>query len=472
MTHQIQPANDLLPHNTEAEQQLLGAILTDNGIYDRVADILRVEHFFDPVHQRIYDIAGRRIREGMTASPVTMKTFLDGDAGLSALGGPAYLVRLAGGSIGAHSSRDFARIVIDAAARRLMIEASDRAIDHLRHGEDLGRVQADLTHALMTLPEASGLESSVSLLRAMTEAISRINESYQGNVSFLKTGLPALDYQLRGLGSDNLMLIGGATSMGKTSLALEIASRCAIDQGCRVGFWSLEMSQEQLAERMLAARARVPYAALRDASELPEADFRKIVAAAKENEKAPLRIIPKHIRDVSGGEAAFRRVRREFGGLDLAVVDYAQLIRAPGSSRYEKMTEVSIRLKGLSGILGCPVIGLVQLDRSIGEREDPRPQLSDIKESGQFENDADQVVMCYRAEYYLERRGPKLSKGGEVTAEARADFEAAISKARNKMELLVRKNRHGPIGAVEVGFHAPTNRFWRLNDDQMGMFDE
>jgi replicative DNA helicase len=176
-----------------------------------------------------------------------------------------------------------------------------------------------------------------------------------------------------------------------------------------------------------------------------------------------MRIIPKHIRDIAAGHAALRRVKREFGN-DLAAVfvDYAQLVRGQGKSRYEQMTDVSIGLKTIAGMLECPVIALVQLDRNIGERENRRPQLSDIKETGQFENDADQVVFCHREEYWLERAGPKPGRDGKISADARADWEADLAAARNLMEIIVRKNRHGRLATATAGFHAPTNRFWTL----------
>lgn len=454
-----------MPCNIEAEQQLLGAVLTQNGLIDRVSDILRPEHFFDPVHARIFTICQQRIGAGMLASPVVLRSIMGADEGLSQLGGAAYLVRLAGAAMNTFAIREHALLILDAAARRMLIQTQEDGISKLRTGADLAVVQQDLIAALTTLPEAGGMESSVSLLKAMSSALQAINEGYQGNISFLKTGLHGLDAVLRGLGPSDYMLIGGATSMGKTALAVEIASNVATAGG-KVAFWSLEMTQEQLATRMASAKSGVPYSETRDASNLSEASFRRWAKAAEEIGKAPMRIIPKHIRDISAGEAAMRRVKREMGGLDLGVIDYSQLVRANGRDMRERMTEVSIRSKMLAGILECPVIGLVQLDRNLGERDDPRPNLSDIKESGQFENDADQVVFCYREDYYLTRRGPKVGKDGKVSTEAMVDFEARLSECRNKMQLLVRKNRHGSIGDTETGFNAATNKFWRLGEQQ------
>lgn len=287
----------------------------------------------------------------------------------------------------------------------------------------------------------------------------------------LKTGVGGLDKIIKGLGEGDFLLIGGATSMGKTALAIQIADNIAFRGGGSAAYWSLEMEAEQLVDRMASSRAKVPYSQLRDAESMEEKDFRKWVECAREVSQGSMRIIPKHIRDIAGGHAAIRRASYEVGEdmpIKAAIVDYAQLVRGEGRTRFEQMSNVSTGLKTMAGLLKIPVIGLVQLDRKIGERDDPRPQLSDIKESGQFENDADQVVFCHREEYWMQRKGPAVTRDGRVTDEAQADWRADMAAAKNKMELIVRKNRHGPLATAQVGFHAPTNKFWDLqaNDDE------
>ena len=460
--------NDLSPlqsASVEAEQQLLGAVLLHNDVFGAVADVLRPEFFFDPVHRRIWEICAARIPKGHLSSPVSVGVVMDGDPGLAELGGRRYLIRMAGASISAHAARDYAEVIVEAAARRALAEATTGATSALTVGDDVHEVKGRLLTALAAMPEVSGQESTASLLRAFTAAAEQATAAYQGNASYLKTGVPALDGILRGLGPGDYMVLGGATSMGKTSLALEIAARVAMDQGKGVAFVSLEMSMEQLASRMASAIARVPYAALRDPQDMAEDDFKRWLLAGQKISDAPLRIIPKHVRDIAGIHAAVTRARRELGkaGLGLIVVDYAQLVRGAGKGRYEQMTDVSIGFKTLAGLMGCPIIALVQLSRDIGLRDDKRPHLSDIKESGQFENDADQAVFCYREAYYLEREGPKANKAGDITDEARADWTADLQRAKNVMELLVRKNRHGPLGSVTIGFHDATNRFWNLD---------
>lgn len=261
-----------------------------------------------------------------------------------------------------------------------------------------------------------------------------------------------------------LYVTDGFAVTHNTSLALEVAANCAY-RGDGVAFVSLEMTRQELATRMVSAKARVPYSDLRDPSAMEEGEFRKWIEATKGVGEAPMRIIPRHVRDIAGIHAAVKRAGLDFkeGKPSLVVVDYAQLVRGQGKGRYEQMTEVSIGLKQMAGMLEVPIIALCQLSRDIGKRDDKRPQLSDIKETGQFENDADQVVFCHREGYWLQRQGPKLGKNGEITDQARTEWQADIAAVQNVMELIVRKNRHGRLATAEVGFHDATNRFWDLS---------
>lgn len=453
--------------NVEAEQQLLGAILTRNDVFDRVSDVLRAEHFGDPVHARIYEIAGQRISKGHLVSPVSLKMTLEGDEGLKSLGGSGYLFRLAGAATAASAAPDYARLIIEAAARRAIDVLTQDGRNMLSEGRDSQEVKMALLSALQALPEASGEESSYSLLKSVADAVDETVNAYQGHGSLLRTGIGPVDRIIKGLGPDNLCLIGGATSMGKTAVTVEIASNLAYS-GSGVVFVSLEMTRQELVNRMIAAKARVDHEKARDAASLTEDEMKKWVVASQEVSKGAMRIVPKHIRDVPAIYSSVKRCGLDFesGKPSLVIVDYAQLVRAAGKDIRERMTEVSISLKHLAGMVGCPVLAVVQLSRDFSSREDKRPHLFDIKETGQFENDADQVIMCHREEYYLTRQGPKADKTGNITAQARSDWEADIAAARNRMELIVRKNRHGRVATAEVGFHAPTNRFWRLGDEQ------
>ena len=448
--------------NIESEQQVLGAILTNNEIFSRVGDILRPEFFSDPVHQRIYELASGRILKGHLVSPVTMKLALEGDAGLRELGGPAYLARMAGAAISGAAAPDYARQIVEAAARRALHDAALEAQTGLSDGIDSAEVKLRLQHALQSIPEG-GEESSYSLLRSVTEATQATIEAYQGARSFLRTEIGPLDRIIKGLAPGDYCLVCGATSMGKTSLAIEIASNVAY-RGEGVVFVSLEMTRQEVANRMAAAKARVPYTDLRDPRDMPEADFRRYIEASQQVATGTMRIVPRHVRDIPAIHAAISKAGTTFktGKPALAVVDYAQLVRAPGKSRFEQMVEVSIGLKQMAGMLEIPIIALCQLSRDIGKREDKRPQLSDIKETGQFENDADQVIFCHREAYWLQRQGPPLNKDGQVTEQAKLEWQADIKACENVMELIVRKNRHGPLATAEVGFHDATNRFWEI----------
>ncbi len=454
------------PHaSIEAEQQLLGSLLCNNGGWALVADILTADHFYDPVHADIWRKISARVSKDHLASPITLKSDMVGHEGLIELGGPAYLVRMAGAAVSQTSVQDLARLIIGQWMKRQIVALTEAAQSRLAGGS-VAEVIAALQHGLYSLPQAEDAESSISLLKATTDAVQEAYEAYQGKASFLRTGIGPLDRIIRGLAPGDFMVLGGATSMGKTSTALEIA--CTVGAaGNPVAFVSLEMTPTQLATRLASRASRVEYAQLRDAAQMEQDDFRRWVDGSRSLESVAMRIIPRHIRDVAAIHAACQRAAREmsYRPLSLIVVDYAQLVRGQGKSRYEQMTEVSIGLKTLAGLMGCPVIGLCQLSRDIGFRDDRRPQMSDIKETGQFENDADQVVFCHREEYWLRRSSPKVGKDGRVSFESQADWEAELARHKNKMELIVRKNRHGMLGTAEVGFHDATNRIWSLGDE-------
>lgn len=452
-------------HNIEAEQQLLGAILVDNDRLSDVADVLRAEHFFDPVHARIFEVASSRIRAKHIATPVSLKTAMESDAGLKELGGPAYLARLAASSVSGSACAHYADLVIDQYNRRRLAESLADGQLALSEGVDTREVYTRLQHAVISAPDTGAEPSLVSLMSAMTSAVKDANAAYQGDTVLMQTGIPSLDRILKGLAPGDYCLVGGATSMGKTATAIEIAVNVA-KSGGGVVFSSLEMMPADLSVRIAAAESRVKYAELRDAGAMEPEDFQRWVQGAQATSELPIHITPRHIRDVPAIHAACERARRQSFpecGLSLVVIDYAQLLRSGQKGRYEQMTEVSVQLKTLAGMLGVPIVVLVQLSRDIAKREDKRPQLSDIKESGQFENDADQVILCHRPEYWLARQGPLLDRHGKVTDDARADWEADLAEARNIMELHVRKNRHGQLGVARAGFHAPTNRFWDLS---------
>ncbi|MGA0923691.1 MAG: replicative DNA helicase [Lutimaribacter sp.] len=466
---------ETVPHSIEAEQQLLGAILTNNDVYDRVASIIRSKHFYDPVHARIFDVAAARIAKNNLASPVTLKAYFEDDEGLKELGGPAYLARLAGAAIGAYAVRDYAQMIYDLAVRRELI----------RLGQDISararRVETDTDpkeqivaaeQALYTLSEQGQTESGFqSFLRAVTDAVNVANAAYQreGGLAGISTGLMDLDSKLGGLHKSDLIILAGRPSMGKTSLATNIAfniakayrkgtlpdgTEGAVDGGV-VGFFSLEMSAEQLAARVLAEASEISSHKIRQ-GDMDESEFRRFVEAAKDLEACPLFIDDTAAIPIAQLAARARRLKRTHG-LDVLIVDYLQLVRGTSDNRVQEIGEISMGLKAIAKELSIPVIALSQLSRQVESRDDKRPQLSDLRESGSIEQDADVVMFVFREEYYVEREKP-----GDERLEEMAAWQDRMSRLHGKAEVIIGKQRHGPIGTVELSFESQFTRFGNL----------
>jgi replicative DNA helicase len=467
---------EVLPHNIEAEQQLLGAILTNNDVYDRIAALVKAEHFFDPVHSRIFERAAARIQKNALASPVTLKPFFEDDPGLKELGGPSYLVRLAGAAISAYAARDYAQMIYDLAVRRALM-ALGRDI-----AAKAGKVEVDsepseqiieAEQQLYKLGEQGVAERGFqSFLKAVTDAVNMANAAYQrdGGLAGISTGLMDLDKKLGGLHPSDLLILAGRPSMGKTSLATNVAFNIAkahkrgrlpdgsegTVEGGVVGFFSLEMSAEQLAARILSEASEVPSEQIRR-GDMTEAEFRRFVEAAKALESCPLYIDDTPALPISQVAARARRLKRTHG-LDLIIVDYLQLLR--GSSKENRVQEVSEITQGLKAIakeLNLPVIALSQLSRAVESRDDKRPQLSDLRESGSIEQDADVVMFVFREEYYREREKP-----GDHELEKMAAWQALMENVHGKAEVIIGKQRHGPIGTVELSFEGRFTRFGNL----------
>ena len=466
------------PHNIEAEQALLGALLVNNDTYDRVAAIVNESHFYDPVHARIFEVAAARIQKNNLASPVTLKPFLEDEPGLAELGGPAYLVRLAGAAISLFAVKDYAQMVYDLAVRRNLIEigheislkASDVTVD----SEPREQI-VEAEQMLYQLGEQGHVESGFqSFLKAVTDAVNVANAAYQrdGGLAGVSTGLIDMDKKLGGLHPSDLLILAGRPSMGKTSLATNIAfniakayrkgkkadgSEGAVNGGV-VGFYSLEMSAEQLAARILSEAAKVPSEQIRR-GDMTEDEFRRFVEAAKALETCPLFIDDTPALPISQLAARARRLKRQHG-LDVLIVDYLQLVR-PASNRTEgrvnEVSEITQGLKAIAKELNIPVIALSQLSRQVEQREDKRPQLSDLRESGSIEQDADVVMFVFREEYYKEREKP-----GEHDVEAMMQWQEEMSRLHGKAEVIIGKQRHGPIGTVDLAFEGRFTRFSNL----------
>jgi len=468
-------AQETVPQNIEAEQQLLGAILTNNDIFDRVAMVVGPEHFYDPVHARIFEVCAARIAKNLAASPVTLKAFLEDDEGLKELGGPGYLAKLAGAAVASFAARDYAQIIYDLAIRRELMglgrEIAAKASDVNVASEPKDQI-VEAEQALYKLSEQGRTESGFqSFLKAVTDAVNVANAAYQreGGLAGISTGPADMDRKLGGLHKSDLLILAGRPSMGKTSLATNIAfniakaykrgalpdgSEGAVDGGV-VGFFSLEMSAEQLASRILSEAAEISSHKIRQ-GDMDEGEFRRFVDAAKALEACPLYIDDTPALPISQVAARARRLKRTHG-LDLVIVDYLQLLRGTADNRVQEIGEISMGLKAIAKELNIPVVALSQLSRQVESRDDKRPQLSDLRESGSIEQDADVVMFVFREEYYAEREKPSDDKLEEM-----AGWQERMARLHGKAEVIIGKQRHGPIGTVELAFESEFTRFGNL----------
>ncbi|WP_273498814.1 replicative DNA helicase, partial [Lentibacter algarum] len=461
-----------VPHSIEAEQQLLGALLTNNDVYDKIASIITPKHFYDPVHARIFETAAARIAKNNLASPVTLKAFFEDDDGLKELGGPAYLARLAGAAISAFAVRDYAQLIYDLAIRRDLIALGQEISAKAARVDVASEPKEQIVEAeqqLYKLAEQGQTESGFqSFLKAVTDAVNVANAAYQreGGLAGIATDLMDMDKMLGGLHKSDLLILAGRPSMGKTSLATNIAynvakaykrgklqdgSEGALDGGV-VGFFSLEMSAEQLAGRILAEASEISSHKIRQ-GDMDETEFRRFVDAAKELEACPLFIDDTAAIPIAQLAARARRLKRTHG-LDLLIIDYLQLVRGTSENRVQEIGEISMGLKAIAKELQIPVIALSQLSRQVESREDKRPQLSDLRESGSIEQDADVVMFVFREEYYAEREKPS-----DHELDKMAEWQERMSRLHGKAEVIIGKQRHGPIGTVELSFEAQFTRF-------------
>jgi replicative DNA helicase len=468
------------PHNIEAEQALLGALLVNNEAFYRVSDFLEPAHFFEPIHQKIYELASSLIRAGKVASPVTLKTFLPPDLDVAGMTPSQYLARLAAEATTVINAEDYGRTIYDLAIRRTLIII----------GEDVVNVAYD---APVDLPPREQIEDAERRLyelaetgrydggfqrfaTALTTAVDVAAKAYQrdGNLSGLATGITDLDRMLGGLQKSDLVVLAGRPGMGKTALATNLAYNIAkawrgevrpdgrmesVDGGI-VGFFSCEMSAEQLATRIIAEQTEIPSYRIRR-GEIDPSDFDKIAQMAREMEALPLYIDETGGLSISQLTARARRLKRQ-RGLDMLVIDYIQLLSGSGKKasegRVQEVTEITTGLKALAKELQVPILALSQLSRQVESRDDKRPQLSDLRESGSIEQDADVVMFVFREEYYLKNKEPRI--GTEEHFKWQAEMEAVHAKA----EVIIGKQRHGPTGTVPLHFEANVTRFSDLAD--------
>jgi replicative DNA helicase len=468
------------PHNIEAEQALLGAMLVNNEAFYRVSDFLEPAHFFEPIHQKIYELASSLIRAGKVASPVTLKTFLPPDLDVAGMTPSQYLARLAAEATTVINAEDYGRTIYDLAIRRTLIIIGEDVVNVAYDAPvDLApREQIeDAERRLYELAETGRYDGGFQrFATALTTAVDMAARAYQrdGNLSGLATGIADLDRMLGGLQKSDLVILAGRPGMGKTALATNLAYNIArawrgevrpdgrmesVDGGI-VGFFSCEMSAEQLATRIIAEQTEIPSYRIRR-GEIDPSDFDKIAQMAREMEVLPLYIDETGGLSISQLTARARRLKRQ-KGLDLLVIDYIQLLSGSGKraaeGRVQEVTEITTGLKALAKELQVPILALSQLSRQVESRDDKRPQLSDLRESGSIEQDADVVMFVFREEYYLKNKEPRI--GTEEHFKWQAEMEAVHAKA----EVIIGKQRHGPTGSVPLHFEANVTRFSDLAD--------
>jgi replicative DNA helicase len=469
------------PNNIEAEQALLGAMLVNNDAFYRVSDFLKSSHFYEPLHRKIFEVSAELIRMGKMANPVTIKTFLPADEKVGDMTVAHYLARLAAEAVTVINAADYGRAIYDLATRRALITVGEDMVN-IAYDAPVDMAPADqiedAERRLFELAETGRYDGGFeSFSDAIKTAVDMANAAFMrdGGLSGIATGLRDMDKRMGGLQPSDLIVLAGRPGMGKTSLATNIAFNIAeayqaVQQadgsfkaanGGVVGFFSLEMSSEQLATRIISEQTEIPSSKIRR-GEITETDFEKLVACAQTMQKIPLFI------DQTGGisiaqlAARARRLKRQ-RGLDVIIIDYIQLMTGTSAraqqNRVQEITEITTGLKALAKELGCPIIALSQLSRQVESRDDKRPQLSDLRESGSIEQDADVVLFVYREEYYLKNKEPKPG------TEEYIKWEADMNETRGKAEVIVAKQRHGPTGTVSLGFQGEFTRFADLAED-------
>jgi len=453
-----------LPNNIEAEQAVIGSILVSNDIFDDVSIIIDNKKFYDPVHQKIFAAIENLISKGMLANPITLKNYFENDNSLAELEGHEYLVKLTKFSTTIRQAIEYSKIVYDMHIRRELIKISETMTENASNKIlDLpgNKIIEDSERLLFDLAEKGSLNTSfIKFDQALNYTIEMASNAYKNEEGIVgvPTGLTALDDRLGGMHNSDLLIIAGRPSMGKTALATNIAFHAAKklqEKGTKssIAFFSLEMSSEQLSTRILAEQSRIKSNDIRR-GRISEEQFDKFIETSKNISELPLYIDETPAISIAAMSNRARRIKRLYG-LDLVVVDYIQLMSASNTrdGRVQEISEITKGLKALAKELSVPVLALSQLSRAVEQRDDKKPQLSDLRESGSIEQDADVVMFVYREAYYLERKEPRPATVDH------ADWQAKMNEVSNLAEIIIGKQRHGPTGNINVEFEAMFTKF-------------
>ena len=454
-----------LPNNIEAEQSVIGSILVANEIFDDVSPIIDHSKFYDPIHQKIFLAVENLISKGMLANPITLKNYFENNKNLIELDGHEYLVKVTKFSTSLRQAIEYSKIIYDMYVRRELIKISESTIDNASSKKiDLpgDKIIEDSEKLLFDLAERGSFNKSFikfdAAVNQTIEMASRAYKSEEGIVG-VPTGLTDLDDRLGGLHNQDLVIIAGRPSMGKTALATNIAFHAAKniqDKNLKssVAFFSLEMSSEQLSTRILSEQSRIKSNDIRT-GKISEEQLHKFIETSKNISELPLYIDETPAISIAALSNRARRIKRLFG-CELVVVDYIQLMRAANirnDGRVQEISEITQGLKALAKELNVPVLALSQLSRAVEQRDVKKPQLSDLRESGSIEQDADVVMFVYREAYYEERKEPSLA------SVEHAEWQAKMSEISNLAEIMISKHRHGPTGNVKVEFESMFTKF-------------
>ena len=457
-----------LPNNIEAEQAVIGSILVNNEIFDEINTIISGTNFYDPMHQKIFDAVDNLIYKGMLANPITLKNYFEDEK--DDLNVPEYLVKITKFSTSVRQAIEYSKIVYDMFVRRELVKISEQTMDSAKLSEldTTGQNIIENTEkSLFDLAEKGSFNSNlVKFDSAMKETIEMASAAYKNEEGIVgvPTGLRDLDDKLGGLHQSDLIIIAGRPSMGKTSLATNIAFNAAQKlQGSgkksSIAFFSLEMSSEQLSTRIISEQARISSNDIRR-GRISDEQFDKFLETSKNIADLPLFIDETPAISIAAMSNRARRIKRQHG-LDMIVVDYIQLMKGTTFNKDGRVQEISQITQGLKAIakeLGIPVVALSQLSRQVEQRDDHKPQLADLRESGSIEQDADVVMFVYREGYYLSRKEPR-----EATVE-HAEWQAKMNEVAHLAQIIIGKQRHGPIGNVTLEFE---ERFTKFKDTQI-----
>jgi len=460
--------NDLkeMPCNIEAEQAVIGSILVSNDIYDEVSPLVDAQKFFDPIHVKIYETIEKLINKGLLANPITLKNYFENNEGLKELGGQEYLIKITKFSTSSKQTIDYANIIQEMHVRRELIKISESVLDQASNNTEVTSSGEEIIQnaekSLFDLAERGHFNQSIMKFdSALKQTIDMAKSAYQNDdgIVGVPTGLTDLDARLGGLHKQDLVIIAGRPSMGKTALATNIAFHAAKNiekKGIKstVAFFSLEMSSEQLSTRILSEQSRIRSNDIRR-GKVSEKEFEQFIETSKNIYDLPLYIDETPAITIAAISNRARRIKRLFG-LELIVVDYIQLMRSVGKKEYNRVQEISEITQGLKALakeLNVPVLALSQLSRQVEQRDNKKPQLSDLRESGSIEQDADVVMFVYREAYYLENKEPTP---GSIE---HSEWQQKMNEISSLAEIILGKQRHGPTGSVKVEFEAMYTKF-------------